>query len=395
MTMLDIATLHVVLSCTLGFMAIVMWLLRQLHPDETALPIWAAGNLCCSIGIITVIRQAYVQDITSLVIPNFMTVSGCALFWLGIRAFLGLRLPWFFISIVLGLFAVVELYALYVHPLMWARLTNESVAIAFMAILILIDIIPQARRHKSFNLQFIVAVHFVHATAFLTRGVYALTSRPTSDYLSISNFIPIGTALEALLATFAVNVCFLLLTSRRLQERLDKLATIDELTGLFNRRAFNKMALDELTRISRRNEPSALLLIDFDNFKTINDQYGHAGGDALLEAFGKLLQNNTRSGDISGRIGGEEFCVFLPSTDKEEAFSIAERIRLCFSQGIHLANGQHIATTLSIGVSIIAREQTLEWALQQSDRALYTAKNSGRNRVHSTLSIMNSSVLAF
>ncbi|PAQ14054.1 hypothetical protein CD798_12270 [Bacillaceae bacterium SAOS 7] len=162
---------------------------------------------------------------------------------------------------------------------------------------------------------------------------------------------------------------------------------IDELTGLFNRRFFNKKFSEEYEKLRTCNAPLSLLMIDIDYFKQYNDTYGHQQGDEALKAVANRLRRNVRKFDSVCRVGGEEFCVLLPHTSKEEAFLLAERLcqKVKDLQLSHPTSRVSKYVTVSIGASTmedmhesISGHQSL---LDKADQALYEAKRSGRSRV--------------
>ncbi|MES2296086.1 MAG: diguanylate cyclase [Pseudomonadota bacterium] len=164
--------------------------------------------------------------------------------------------------------------------------------------------------------------------------------------------------------------------------RILHLATTDPLTGIFARGQFNRLANTEIERSKRHQRPLALLMLDIDHFKKINDTYGHAAGDLVLKAVTHRVAQLLRTSDVFGRIGGEEFAILAPETQQEQALVLAERVR----QGVlslSLAYGQHTITiSTSCGVALIAVEASdLDTLLLLADRALYHAKNNGRNQV--------------
>jgi diguanylate cyclase (GGDEF)-like protein len=161
------------------------------------------------------------------------------------------------------------------------------------------------------------------------------------------------------------------------------LATTDALTGLPNRRAFMRRLEDELARARRFDAaPAALLMIDLDHFKLINDEHGHGAGDAVLTEFGRLLASELRQIDSAGRIGGEEFGVLLPGTDLPSAAVFAERIRQRVAGAVVQHQSLILNVTISVGVTEIReRDARPEETLARADRALYMAKRNGRNRI--------------
>ncbi len=171
--------------------------------------------------------------------------------------------------------------------------------------------------------------------------------------------------------------------------RLRHMALRDTLTSAFNARAYYAMGERVVHGLARQGKTYALLFIDLDHFKTVNDTWGHAAGDAVLVAVAECLREQVRGGDLVGRIGGEEFSVFLPDTDIEGAKALAERIRRAIEQLRPLADGQRVPITASIGVAIGAAHGAhgSEHALglreiqREADQAMYEAKRAGRNRV--------------
>jgi diguanylate cyclase (GGDEF)-like protein len=157
---------------------------------------------------------------------------------------------------------------------------------------------------------------------------------------------------------------------------------IDPLTGIANRRAFLQDAALLAKRHSSNPRPTAVLLIDLDHFKSINDRFGHALGDRVLEIFTDAARASIRSSDLIGRLGGEEFAAVLTDTSRDKALAVAERIRESFAQASQEVDGRPVCASVSIGI-VHCQEAALDVAelLAQADQALYFAKERGRNRV--------------
>ncbi|WP_226034176.1 sensor domain-containing diguanylate cyclase [Aquitalea palustris] len=166
------------------------------------------------------------------------------------------------------------------------------------------------------------------------------------------------------------------------EKKLFQLATKDELTRLDNRRHFLEQAEREIKRSQRYQQPLAVLMMDLDHFKNINDQYGHAAGDQVITHFATLCREVLRTSDLTGRLGGEEFAALLPNTAGSAALVAAERIREAVSQSRVEVNGQQIHYTVSVGLSLLrSSDLHVDDPLKRADKLLYQAKHLGRDRV--------------
>lgn len=195
---------------------------------------------------------------------------------------------------------------------------------------------------------------------------------------------------------FSYSICYVLLfgglTNLMLSDQADKHrreAITDPLTELFNRRYFMTQGKSLLSSAHRHNHEMAFIICDIDNFKRINDSYGHGTGDMVIKAFAKILKQEVREEDLLSRIGGEEFAIMLPHTDIDTAKDVAERIRTTASEKQITADNKHVYFTASFGISAPV-ELDIENSLKAADSALYIAKNNGKNRtevIHQDTSI--------
>lgn len=170
---------------------------------------------------------------------------------------------------------------------------------------------------------------------------------------------------------------------KALENELAELATLDPLTGLYNRREMTRLLEEEIARASRYRRELALLWIDFDHFKVINDSFGHAAGDAVLRNVSERMRTGIRSVDVIGRFGGEEFVVLLPEMGVEDALETAERLRLLVgSRPVPLETGDAATLTISIGVAVFPMHgHSPDSLCAAADKAMYRAKEAGRNCV--------------
>jgi diguanylate cyclase (GGDEF)-like protein len=229
------------------------------------------------------------------------------------------------------------------------------------------------------------------AQYFLLAAIAAMVGAALTT-LSVWGFIPIniwtfraveiGILLDATLLALALTYQFRVGQEAKL--RAEQLATLDPLTGINNRRAFYDKVIPIWNVTQRHNRNLSLILLDIDNFKRVNDAYGHAYGDEALKAMAGVVMKSIRDHDVAARWGGEEFILLLPETDIQEAAALAERLRSAIA-GIRLSHaGAEIAVTASFGV--VQREthhNTLDVLISTADKYLYQSKEMGRNRVSS------------
>jgi diguanylate cyclase (GGDEF)-like protein len=175
---------------------------------------------------------------------------------------------------------------------------------------------------------------------------------------------------------------------RSLEQELWSLAHLDPLTGLANRRAFREQATLKLAESQSIHRPCAVVSLDLDHFKRINDAYGHGAGDAVLRRVSEIIKATLRPNtDIAARMGGEEFSVILPETDLEAAVAFAEKLRRRIEQTMVIVNAFEIVATISAGIATNRVTTNLDELLERADRALYAAKRAGRNKVVTELDL--------
>jgi diguanylate cyclase (GGDEF)-like protein len=178
---------------------------------------------------------------------------------------------------------------------------------------------------------------------------------------------------------------FILMVKERADRAVRSLAMVDSLTGVFNRRAFMERAEKEYAIALRNKMSLALLMIDIDYFKRINDEFGHPTGDAVLVDVANVLNSRLRKQDTMGRYGGEEFCILLPATDEAGAMAVAETLRNTVESAPLATERKEVSVTISIGVTVCPAscancDLGFHKLLDDADVALYQAKHDGRNR---------------
>ena len=225
------------------------------------------------------------------------------------------------------------------------------------------------------------AVLLLHAVTLISAGTVALMQGSSANTSLLNLYGQI--ILFALPATSAgLGLFAVFLVASDLSERMKVLAITDELTGIMNRRGFEDAARRTFAHARRNDELLSVVLADIDQFKSVNDRFGHSSRDQAIKLFAQHLAHTLRAGDIVGRIGGEEFALVLPSTNLAEARVITERTRQKLESARFTIGDETLALTASFGVaSLETGHPTLSDALNSADRALHDAKRLGRNRV--------------
>lgn len=231
-------------------------------------------------------------------------------------------------------------------------------------------------RFKVTSIVTVVTIFASLAVTYIAKGALGLPVNIDNIVLSI---------VSPLFITPPISWIFLGLTLKihRLEEEQRYLATYDALTGLRSRGAFFSSYNALATLLERQQQKLCVVIVDLDNFKRINDKYGHAAGDETLKAFASILKQNLRASDLAGRIGGEEFALVLVDTDVDNCLRVLEKIRQHCEQCVIHYMEHIIHFTISVGVTIPDFATPLQTSelLRQSDEALYTAKSTGKNRI--------------
>lgn len=223
-------------------------------------------------------------------------------------------------------------------------------------------------------------IRFYAGAPLLTRDGHALGTLCIIDDKP-HELTPSQTLILADLAAIVMDELELRLANRE----LSLLAHTDPLTGILNRRSFMMLAERELGRLRRTGSPACLLAIDIDHFKHINDQLGHEAGDRALVLFARRLAEAIRVQDVFARLGGEEFAMILPDTNRSQALKAADRLRRAVQAEAFDLDGTGLPLTISIGISpLLATETGIGAAMRRADAALYSAKHAGRNQVMMT-----------
>lgn len=224
----------------------------------------------------------------------------------------------------------------------------------------------------------LVTIFSVISSVTITFIIDGIMNRP----IPLSGLIASISAPLLLAPLFTWVILGLLFRIHHMQEEMRELATYDQLTGVYSRRAFLEISNQYFEVAKREQKQIAVLFIDIDYFKKINDGYGHAIGDVVLRTVAEEISNTIRKSDILGRYGGEEFIISILNAGEEDALIVAEKIRNIVHGKIIVIGDHSIFASISIGISISRREvpTSLDDLIHEADKAMYVSKNSGRNR---------------
>jgi diguanylate cyclase (GGDEF)-like protein len=340
---------------------------------------WAGGLLLSALAHTLLLLYGRIPNLLTVVLGNVLLSSALASFWLAVRRFHDLALHW---ARTLALLAAIALLMWLFQHQFASRVVVSGFTLSLQRRWCCGCCALGAEQQRSRGALLLVWTGPADPAA---AGRAALFFSLNIASILQSNLVQTLTFMVSFLATLVSSFGFVFMAKERADANL-RLASQDPLTGAANRRALMQALETELARASRQHTPLALLMVDIDHFKRVNDHYGHLAGDHVLRHIVGVLRQRLRASDVLGRYGGEEFMVLLPGTDLHGAAQLAEQLRQAVQAAPCEWQGQRIAFTVSIGVAASADtpadpSRTSEALLQAADQALYRAKDDGRNRV--------------
>lgn len=372
-----------------AFLCVVMLLVLSslLHSGIAGVREWCAAN---ALGIAAFILYALGKELPPLVayeVANGLYAAAAAAMLAGFRRFFAMPVPWK--ALGAGIAAVVAAIAVFHYGFDSFTLRTITVGLFQAAVCIAIGFtVLRSREIRSsrYPYLFTIAMVVLVAAGHTLRGIIHFTHADTlTSLLQPSDwnvfFLSAGTLVLPVLTLGGV-----MMVHERLMAQAEHAANRDFLTGAWSRRAFFGHAERELLRARRTGREMSVLLLDVDHFKSINDNYGHTGGDRVLMDLALRAETVIRRIDYFARIGGEEFGVLLIETDQTSALAVGERLRSALERTKYagastLGIGQIAAYSVSVGVATLRDEETFAELMRRADAALYRAKDSGRNTV--------------
>jgi diguanylate cyclase (GGDEF)-like protein len=374
---LDVGTLFFVAICVtvlLGLFLLHAWL----QEGNRALAWWSLAYL---IGGASGVLWRFGGAVAPIVPSGTSTVllfAAVGMAWSGARSFHGRPICWSVMAFGAAFWIVASFFPAFAESAA-SRIVVSALIVAGYTVLTAAEL--RRERRKSLLRRWpAIFVPMLHGAIFLFPATFA-TLCCTGEAGPGSQGWIVLFAVEIVLYVVGTAFIVLILAKDRTVHRYRMAAATDPLTGLLNRRGFFEAAEDlTVTRRRQRTAPISVLVFDLDRFKTINDQNGHATGDAVLQLFAKVARETLRATDIVGRLGGEEFVALLPGTALETAVA-AERVRAALADAAIVRRGRRIAATVSIGVASGSPTTAIDALITRADDALYRAKENGRNRV--------------
>lgn len=377
---LDINTLFLVtiyVEAMLGLLLLFAWVQNS---GIMAVAWWGSAHLLRAASVVLFGMYGSVSDLISIDLANAVLFTAFAVTWTGARVFDG-RSP-----SPLGLFGGAALWLFVCRmPIVTesidARVLISSGIITSYTWLTAYEF-WRGRSEPLVSRWPAIFMLFAHGALFLLRTpLSAILPWSVNSQIFESVWMTV-LSFEALLFTIAIAFILLAMAKERTELRHKTAALVDSLTGIANRRAFMEGGALLARRHGSHPKPAAVLLMDLDHFKLINDTFGHGIGDRVLQVFADSASTQVTSMDIVGRLGGEEFGALLHDCDKAKAMAVAEQIRAAFAAQAVEVDGRPVNATVSVGVTV-CEQGVLDVSamLAQADQALYHAKERGRNRV--------------
>ncbi|MFS0757565.1 GGDEF domain-containing protein [Noviherbaspirillum sp. 1P10PC] len=373
----------VIITAAFGILcSFVLFALHTGFPrDIKGLARWGRGCTFIAAAAALLSMRGVIPFVFSNFIPDLLILAGVGAIYGSLQEFTGVALQRRRVTALLVITALCLVWPTFIHDDYRGRVLVMSgvLTILFGACA---SVIIQSRE-KGFAEQFTQYLFLGTAGITFARFITAIFEDRTTTFHNDFSLIRHIYLATFSFSTVGLSLGFILMANRALHIRLEYLASRDHMTGAYRRDAFMKRLEDEIVASERLSRPLALLMMDLDNFKAINDQHGHTVGDHVIMDFSGKLMHVMRRNDCVGRYGGEEFIALLSDTDGADAQAIAERIREAAANRIRADIPPY---TVSIGLAQLSSAMDNAQALiNAADKAMYAAKKAGKNRVEIAL----------
>lgn len=381
---IDLATVTLMGAVQALLMAVVLWTSTGSYAGlaRASLRIRAVALALESVAWVLLGLRGHVPDAVSILLANAVMLASYALTVRALRMLLGVptRMRLVIAVSIMGWLAIT--WFAVAMPDYQARVLCATLTIMLDLVLLIAPLCGALRRGGSSAGRVLLAILATTALMLCWRLAEPWVSARPAGVLLAPTFVNIAFLMFSAMQPLFTSIGFLLLYNETMQNELRSLARVDPLTGVANRLALIEAAERMLGEVARDGRPLGVLMLDVDHFKSVNDRFGHSGGDKVLRAFASTIRHALDGGELLGRIGGEEFVVLAPGCRTTETLALAERIRTAVTAVAPVIDGYTLALTVSVGVANARPgERDVPALLRRADAALYAAKRAGRNRV--------------
>ncbi|UPW19050.1 GGDEF domain-containing protein [Agarivorans sp. TSD2052] len=357
--------------------AVVLTLIRYFHGKQAALDCWIAACYAQVFGLLCLLlfEQA---TATTLLIQNGLFVGSFLLILAGHHHYLKLSFNRSVFGAMLALYCMVMFYYIMLEPSVKYRAVVFSVSIALCCLYSAYLYFRYWRQQRTHAIWLVISLYLFFASCLVIRAHITLQGTPEHQGLLLG--VPALLSLALFIGSALQTYVFFFLLHWRQIIQLEQLANYD-ITGAMRRNYFIQQLTKLTTRAKFSGKEVTVIFIDLDRFKSINDLYGHDSGDKALMHFSHIALSNLRVGDLFGRFGGEEFVIALNEANVEQAYMLANRIRIQLNQqGLPTPKGQ-LFMSASFGVASSIDKPDISDLIKYADQAMYQAKNQGGNKV--------------
>lgn len=375
----DVPTL--MLMVTIAAMAMAATLIAVTWGERSdGIKLWAGALGCLALAYVLFLLRGRIPDAASILLGNALASVTTSLVLAAVYRFQGRALPWR--AMLLPPLALVLLLWLFLYDF-GTRVTLTALIMAGQSAWVLRALHDRRSAAPGRGALLVMMAMGLQVGVLLVRAASSTSKAMGAQNMLQADAIQILTFVSAFATLLVASLGFIFMHKERADEANRRLAALDELTGVANRRSIIAALDRDAGRAIRTREPLAVMMLDIDFFKQINDTHGHLAGDQVLRSVVDVIRQRIRAQDIVGRYGGEEFLVVLCDTTAQGAQQLAEQLREAVQASRSAWNGERLAVTVSVGVFGGRLEPGDSWdqLIHAADLALYRAKQGGRNRV--------------
>lgn len=388
-------TLLIIAALLTALVTTVLYAVWSFNRNIPGLRLWMVSFLLGSVFSVSLLVRDWFPEVVAVVISQGSVSLAAYLCLMASRMYMGRRpFSHWYAVVGIGALMVASVYFTVVQPHLGMRFVFVGLGAGICFLLTARTMADGGVRRVPARYLFALVAGLHGLFLLLRPALFKLApvapgGLPDAGLVTlVSQFV----LLEAIVAVVLLGFGALMLANEFITSELRHLAEMDPLTNVFNRRAFLTLLDKAISAAQRTGTAVPVLVMDLDHFKNINDTWGHRAGDDVLRHFVMLAHRCLRKEDVMGRLGGEEFAIFLPNASAAGALAVAERLRALVEAQPVATGPQSIPLTVSVGVTLCAHGDAAGAALQRADEAMYLAKERGRNRVEVSKKVLGTPV---